>query len=1001
MTGPLGGGGAAQTETGRELDSERDSRLFLIRQVRWAELTVALLIVLLARELAGISFAAGPLLQTFGLATLLQAGLAVATRGRAGRAAAPSAVAILLVDAATWLPVLVLTGGVTSPFLFLLLFPAAHAGLLIRPRLGSFGATLALVALFTLASALPWPHAAPPHDGRLVLGMALMIAALLLSVTFLVRTGRWTPPPDWVAMPELLDSLFQRTATQGDVTLSEDGELVDLLEDSVQSLAALPGVVFAAAVTGPGWSPPAGATGTTASPRCIALGSGQQWPQWLDLPPEAARLLEALELDAGRPFHAGDAATLRRSGFPPARDARFDSWILAPVVGKGRTALHVLVGLRAREADTACVKMSLMRLNSRLAPLLSASLHLGRLRGAVATLHAENETLTRINKMQSDFVAVASHELKTPLTSICAYTEALQRNWGRPEFAEAPEFLGIVRQEAERLLRMVNRILDFSRLEFGQRLLNKSVVDLEPLIRDTARTLEPLVDGKGLTLEIECPPLLPRVEIDADLIRQVLINLLNNAIKFTPRGGRLVVRACEDAATVRVTVSDTGPGIPATELRRIFRQFYRVSGASDGVEGVGLGLSIVKNIIDLHGGHIDVQSALGEGTSFIFHLPKEHLLNPVTAAILGDLTTRPEFQQLLRLTVRMVAEMTESKIVSLMLLDKDGRNLVVQAACGLNESIVRNAHVAIGKGIAGRVLQSGRPLLVKDVEKDGLLAASNRDQYETNSLVSVPLKIEEKVVGVINVNNKVGGAAFNEDDLALVTTLGDKVSAALTEAMKADSSVRRVDKIVDALQALIVMKRSAIPTATPLALRLLVLTARRLGLTAPEIRRLQYVASVHDVGMVSVDEEILLKAGPLDDDERDEVGQHPQQGVQLVEPLLQQPDMEKIILAHHERLDGTGYPRGLQGGEIPVGSRILAVIDAFFAMIQRRPYRDGRPAQEVVTELLAHAGTQFDAEVVAAFVDVLRAEGMVTAAGGGRAPAAADEAEKKCQPLGS
>ncbi len=351
-----------------------------------------------------------------------------------------------------------------------------------------------------------------------------------------------------------------------------------------------------------------------------------------------------------------------------------------------------------------------------------------------------------------------------------------------------------------------------------------------------------------------------------------------------------------------------------------------------------------------------MQSTVGHGSSFIFHLPKEHQLNPVTAAILGDLTTRPQFQQLLRLTVRMVAEMTESKIVSLMLLDKDGRNLVVQSAYGLNESIVKSAHVAIGKGIAGRVLQSGRPLLVADVVKDGLIESGNRDQYETHSLVSVPLRIGDKAIGVINVNNKVSGAPFNEDDLALVTTLSDKVSAALEQAMQADSSARRVEKIVDALQALIVMKRNAIPTATPLARRLLVETARRLGLTRAEIRRLQYVASVHDVGMVAVDDEILHKTGPLTDDEHDEVTQHPEQGVNLVAPLLQAPEMSQIIMTHHERVDGSGYPRGLQGIDIPLGARILAVVDAFFAMSQERPWHESRPAEHAVAELRGERG---------------------------------------------
>jgi hypothetical protein len=988
------------------LERVPDINHYLLRQVRWAELTVGLLVVLVSRELAALRFPLPPVLGLFAGAACLQALLALFSGGSRSGGRPLAALPILLADAAIWLPLLVLTGGAASPYLFLLLFPACHAGLLCASARASLGATLGLLGGFAAMASVSWPggDSASEFDWRLVLGVTLMLGALLLSVTHLVRTARRVLLPGWVATPEPVDSLARRTADNAGIALGEDGDFADLLEETVLVLSRVPGVAFAAAITGAGW--PADVDDERGTPaRCIAVRVGQTWPQWIDLTARGAAFFGAAARDPDRPFPAGPAAALRDADFPPAVGSVFDRWLLAPLAGHGAAGLAVLVGLRSREADEAYLKMTMVRLGSQLAPLLAASGHLARLRGELASLHAENETLTRINKMQSDFVAVASHELKTPLTSISAYTEALLSERARPDFAQTGEFLGIIREESERLLRMVNRILDFSRLEFGQRFLNRCVLDLEPLIRETSRTLDPLLVAKGLRLTLDVPALLPRVEIDADLIRQVLINLLNNAIKYTPGGGTVTVSASEDAATVRVTVSDTGPGIPADELRRIFRQFYRVSGLSEGIEGAGLGLSIVKNIIDLHGGHIDVQSTVGQGSSFIFHLPKEHQLNPVTAAILGDLTTRPQFQQLLRLTVRMVAEMTESKIVSLMLLDKDGRNLVVQSAYGLNESIVKSAHVAIGKGIAGRVLQSGRPLLVADVVKDGLIESGNRDQYETHSLVSVPLRIGDKAIGVINVNNKVSGAPFNEDDLALVTTLSDKVSAALEQAMQADSSARRVEKIVDALQALIVMKRNAIPTATPLARRLLVETARRLGLTRAEIRRLQYVASVHDVGMVAVDDEILHKAGPLTDDEHDEVTQHPEQGVNLVAPLLQAPEMSQIIMTHHERVDGSGYPRGLLGSDIPLGARILAVVDAFFAMSQERPWHESRSAEHAVGELRGHAGKQFDTEVVEAFVAVLREEGLFEASPAGSAAAAKvpvdHEREGRWQPQGS
>ncbi|MFH1845879.1 MAG: HAMP domain-containing sensor histidine kinase [bacterium] len=155
----------------------------------------------------------------------------------------------------------------------------------------------------------------------------------------------------------------------------------------------------------------------------------------------------------------------------------------------------------------------------------------------MATLRAENEVLSRLNRMQGEFVAVASHELKAPLTSIGAYTEVLQQHADESAFPENGQFLGIIKEEAERLLRMVDRILDFSQLEFGQRLLTTCPTTLVSLIQETTRALDPLLARKNLTLTIDCADDLPRVDVDRDLIKQALINLVNNAIKYTPEGG--------------------------------------------------------------------------------------------------------------------------------------------------------------------------------------------------------------------------------------------------------------------------------------------------------------------------------------------------------------------------------------------------------------------------------------------------------------------------------
>ena len=146
------------------------------------------------------------------------------------------------------------------------------------------------------------------------------------------------------------------------------------------------------------------------------------------------------------------------------------------------------------------------------------------------------------------------------------------------------------------------------------------------------------------------------------------------------------------------------------------------------------------------------------------------------------------------------------------------------------------------------------------------------------------------------------------------------------------------------------------------------------------MRRLQFAGALHDVGMLEIDPDIVQKTARLSADEMDEIARHPLRGLDLLGPLAAQPDLREIILHHHEHVDGTGYPGTRRGGDIPLGARILAVVDAFFAMVRTRPFRERRSPADVVAEIRRHAGTQFDPGVVEAFVKVLQQEGMLDAA---------------------
>jgi HD-GYP domain-containing protein (c-di-GMP phosphodiesterase class II) len=168
-----------------------------------------------------------------------------------------------------------------------------------------------------------------------------------------------------------------------------------------------------------------------------------------------------------------------------------------------------------------------------------------------------------------------------------------------------------------------------------------------------------------------------------------------------------------------------------------------------------------------------------------------------------------------------------------------------------------------------------------------------------------------------------------------------------------------------------------VPTADPLALRLLSRTGRRLGQSSYEIRLLQYAGALHDAGMVLLDPDVLQKPEALDVDERDHIDRHPQRAIDLLGPLLEVPELQAIIRHHHERVDGRGYPEGRRGDAIPLESRILAVVDAFFAMIRSRPWREGLSVAAATSELQRHAGAQFDDHVVASFLGVLQEEGLL------------------------
>lgn len=648
-----------------------------------------------------------------------------------------------------------------------------------------------------------------------------------------------------------------------------------------------------------------------------------------------------------------------------------DQWLACGVAGGRNLDLALVLGCDAA-ADVQALQSELSAARALLAPLLSVYRRLADLTAAAAANRSECEALSRLGELRARLAAVTAHELKTPLTSITAYAEVLQEKYGAPDFVHAEEFLRVIRSEADRLLRLVERLLDSSRRGSGPVLVNPQPFGAGPLVEEVRRLMAPQAAARDLRLQIHVPKVVPRLEGDADLVRQVLLNLLGNALKFTPSGGRITMLVREEASTVRLAVSDSGPGIAPQELRTIFQSFYRTRAAAQ-TEGLGLGLSIVKEIVNLHGGYLDVHSRHGRGSTFGVHLPKEQERTFAGTALAQSGRDEHLLDRLARHTLRLVAELSAARAVAILLPAVEPGRLVTAAAMGLAPSTA-GIRLKAESGPIQRAQQRALILPGGSLLPPGFAGIGD----QPGAAMVAPLRLgENETGGLILAARRQDGGVFGGDDLLLLRVLAEILSKAWSAACARNAAKEDQAAVIEALATLTGLRRSGVPTADPLALRVLSRTGRRLGLSPFEIRLLQYAGALHDAGMALLDPDVLHKPAALDLDERDRIDGHPQRGLDLLGPLVELPELQAIIRYHHERIDGQGYPEGRCGTAIPLGSRILAVVDAFFAMIRSRPWREGLSVAAAVAEIRRHAGSQFDAEVVAGFLATLLDEGLL------------------------
>jgi len=336
------------------------------------------------------------------------------------------------------------------------------------------------------------------------------------------------------------------------------------------------------------------------------------------------------------------------------------------------------------------------------------------------------------------------------------------------------------------------------------------------------------------------------------------------------------------------------------------------------------------------------------------------------------ITSSTEKKRVLTEVLKSARKLLKAKKGSLMLLDKEKGELSIEVAYGLPKKIVKIARPKLGEGIAGKVALEGRPRLMLKGIRESESKKSEKETHEIPSAISVPIRIKDNLIGVLNVSDREDEDNFSSESVDLLMMLANQAAVALENSRLLQELhelfVESITALANAIDARDPYTRGHSQRVTEYSLRI----CKHLPLSQEEIDYIQYAALLHDIGKIHIRDDILHKPGKLSESEFEEMQKHPAYGAKIMEPVKRFRTILPYMFHHHEKYTGKGYPYHLKGEEIPLAARIIAVADSFDAMTSDRPYRKGFSQEEAIMELERNAGTQFDPMIVEIFIKILK-----------------------------
>ena len=612
------------------------------------------------------------------------------------------------------------------------------------------------------------------------------------------------------------------------------------------------------------------------------------------------------------------------------------------------------------------------------------------------------------SSVKSKFFSSISHEIRTPISLMLAPLEVmLEGEVG--EFSEEQEaYLRLMYQNSRRLLKMVNEVLDFTKLEAGKMQLFYQETDICNVVRTIANTFAPFVEKKSINFEMNMPEKEIKIYIDIEKIEKVIINLVFNAFKYVNKEGDVKLDLIELPDSIEFSISNSGEGLPPNIVEKVFdryTQFERFASKKE-YSGTGLGLSLSKEFIEMHKGSISLESKLGGGTTFRFDLKKglDHIDKDLLALGWGDLERRKDSKGEVKRELptkgvsslfKEITDFYSLKKSELSLFESaikknvklDNYNYETKKKVLLIEDnkemrgflrYVLNPYFDFFDAVDGldgyqKVLEIQPDLVISDIMMPGLNGFELTKKIKNNkSTCRIPVILLTAKAN--NTNAMLEGLNTGADDFLSkpfnVKELIARINALLRMESLHDHLIS-VEGVVYSLANAIEAKDSYTEGHCLRLSNISLKIADTIGLPAGLVASIKNGAILHDIGKIGIPENILSKPRPLDEEEFEIMKQHPLIGEKICEPFKNNTHIINIIRYHHERFDGKGYPEGLSGTDIPLEARIVSISDAFDAMIFSRVYRKGigfDKAYEVFKN--EKESGQWDPELVEIFLDV-------------------------------